>query len=54
MQYVGAHKDGPEGPTLTEEDALKVVKELLTQIDAEFREAEDWLNHYFGFKKEGD
>lgn len=48
IQHVGKKKPaGDKPPTLTDDEALRKLKELKLQAESEYAEAKKWLENYF-------
>lgn len=47
MQHYGNKRDEEAGKSLSADEALEKIRELLQEVQEEYDEAEEWLKRYY-------
>lgn len=53
MQHYGNKRDEEANRTLTAQEALDKIRDLLQQVQEEYDEAEEWLKRYYREQESG-
>jgi len=52
MQHYGNLRDEEAAKTLSDDEALQKIKELLVEVEEEYEEAAEWLKRYYREQEE--